>query len=66
MAGRIKHMERSHRSYHNYKPFATFERKANIKLAQKVTRLSLMDRVKKTVKNAKNAVQKVFHRTTDK
>lgn len=63
MAGRKKHMERSHRSYHNPKPFAQFESRANIKLAQKVTRLSLMDRMKKTVKNA---VQKVFHRTTDK
>ena len=63
MAGRIKHMERSHRSYHNPKPFAQFERKANFKAYAKVTRLSLMDRAKKTVKNA---VQKVFHRTTDK
>lgn len=63
MAGRVKHMERSHRSYHNPKPFAQFESRANIKLAQRVTKLSLMDRMKKTVKDA---VQKVFHRTTDK
>ncbi len=63
MASKKKHMERSRRSYHNPKPFGTFVRKANIKTAQKVTKLSLMDRAKKTVKNA---VQKVFHRTTDK
>lgn len=63
MAGRNKHMERSHRSYHNPKPFATFVRKANIKAAQRVTRLSLMDRAKKLVKNA---VQKVLHRTQSK
>lgn len=63
MAGRKKHMERSRRSYHNPKPFAQFERRANVKLAQRVTRLSIMDRAKKFFKNA---FQKVFHKTQSK
>lgn len=31
MAGAVKHMKRSHRSYNTYKPFGDFERKARIK-----------------------------------
>lgn len=51
MAGAIKHMERSHRSHNNYKPFSDFERKARIK--------------KFRVEN-NNFIAKLFHRTTNK
>ena len=34
MATAKKHMERSHRSYHNPKPFADFESKARFKAYQ--------------------------------
>lgn len=58
MATKTKHMERSHRSYHNPKPFASFERKAEAlkgQKAQKVQKASLRDKLKS-----------LYHRTTNK
>lgn len=46
MAGRAKHMARSHRSYHNPKPFLDFERKANFKAAKEQKRKSMMEVLK--------------------
>lgn len=51
MATAVKHMKRSHRSYNNLKPFADFERKAQIK---------------KSKKENKGFFAKLFHRTTNK
>ena len=51
MSGAIKHMERSHRSHDNYKPFSDFERKARIKKAR--------------LEN-KSFFDKLFHRTSNK
>ena len=55
MATKQKHMERSHRSYHNPKPFGEFERKAKLKTGQKARSASLADFVKS-----------LLHRTTNK
>lgn len=55
MATKTKHMERSHRSYHNPKPFGNFERRAAVKKSQKVQRTSLKDRL-----------SALLHRTTNK
>lgn len=46
MANRKKHMERSHRSYHNPKPFAKFEAKAQMKTVRKEKRKTLGEMVK--------------------
>lgn len=51
MATAVKHMQRSHRSYNEVKPFADFERKAKIKRASKEN---------------KSLFAKLFHRTTNK
>ena len=51
MAGAIKHMERSHRSYHKNVDFSDFERKA---------------KVKEVKKEQKSFFDKLFHRTTNK
>lgn len=45
MAGRAKHAERSHRSYHNPKPFGSFYQKASTTAANKAKR-SLADSIK--------------------
>lgn len=55
MATRTKHMERSHRSYHNPKPFASFEKRAEALKGQKVQKASLLDKLKS-----------LYHRTTNK
>ena len=55
MATAKKHMERSHRSYHNAKPFADFERKAKIKQTKKENK-----------KNFMGIFKSLFHRTTNK
>lgn len=54
MAGKLKHMERSHRSYKAYTPFSDFERKAQVKKTRKDTE-SLFEKFKS-----------LFHRTTNK
>lgn len=51
MATAVKHMERSHRSYKEVKPFSDFERKAKIKKASKEN---------------KSLFAKFFHRTSNK
>lgn len=55
MATAKKHMERSHRSYHDPKPFARFEAKANLKKAQETKRKTIGEMIKS-----------LFHRTTNK
>lgn len=55
MATKTKHMERSHRSYHDPKPFASFERKADWMKGQKIQRASFLEKFKA-----------LFHRTTNK
>lgn len=55
MTSRAKHMERSHRSYHNPKPFGEFERKAKVRTVQKERRKSILESLKT-----------FFHRTTNK
>jgi len=55
MASKTKHMERSRRSYHNPKPFASFENRALIKDGQKAKKETLRERIKA-----------LFHRTTNK
>lgn len=55
MANKTKHMERSRRSYHNPKPFASFENRALIKDGQKAQGATFLDRMKA-----------LFHRTTNK
>lgn len=55
MATAKKHMARSHRSYHNQKPFAIFEQKAIVKKNEKVQKQSVLEMVKA-----------LFHRTTNK
>lgn len=55
MANRRKHMERSHRSYHNPKPFAHFEAKAQVKKYHETKRKSIFEMMKS-----------FFHRTTNK
>lgn len=55
MTSRAKHMERSHRSYHNPKPFADFEQKAKLKGAKKEHTATFVERLKQ-----------LFHRTTNK
>ena len=48
MAGRIKHMERSRRSYRQrpIQAFASFERKATVKAIQVPQKESVIDRIK--------------------
>lgn len=55
MAGALKHMQRSHRSYHKGVDFTGFHRKARFKEAQKQQRASLVDMLKTVV-----------HRTAEK
>lgn len=55
MTSRAKHMERSHRSYHQPKPFASFEQKAKVKTGKKARSASLA-----------NFVKSLLHRTTNK
>ena len=55
MSGRLKHMERSHRSYKTSKPFADFERKAQLKKSGKESK-SFFEKLK----------AKSVHRTTNK
>ena len=55
MATKTKHMERSHRSYHNPKPFASFEQRAKLKTAKKEHSATFLSRLKA-----------LFHRTTNK
>ena len=55
MASKKKHMERSHRSYHNPKPFASFEHRAAVKTSTKDYKKTLWDKVKS-----------LFRRTTNK
>lgn len=56
MAGRVKHMERSHYSYgESNHIFGSFERKASIKKARKVERKTLVEGLKS-----------FFHKTTNK
>ena len=55
MASKKKHMERSHRSYHNPKPFASFERNDAFKASTKDYKPTLLDRV-----------ENLFHRTKKK
>ena len=55
MASKKKHAERSHRSYHNPKPFADFEKRAVLKTNKKARTASIMERLKS-----------MFHRTTNK
>lgn len=55
MATKTKHKERSCRSYHDSKPFASFEHKANWRKGQKVQRESFGEKIKA-----------LLHRTTNK
>ena len=55
MATANKHRERSHRSYHEAKPFAQFEARAKIKQAGKVRKKTFAD-----------VIKSLFHRTTNK
>lgn len=55
MATAKKHMERSHRSHHNPKPFAHFASKSMYKAAQETKRITIIEMIKS-----------LFHRTTDK
>lgn len=55
MATKTKHMERSRRSSHNPKPFASFERKAVVMKEQKTNRKGFLEGLKQ-----------LFHRTTNK
>jgi len=48
-------MERSHRSYHDQKPFANFEHRAKVKNVKKKNAATLGERLKA-----------LFHRTTNK
>lgn len=51
MARAVKHMERSHRSHNNYKPFADFEKRAYVRKAKA---------------DNKGFLASLFHRTTNK
>lgn len=55
MAGALKHMLRSHRSYHKNVDFTDFHRKASFAEVKKMQRASLADMLRKMV-----------HRTADK
>lgn len=55
MATKMKHMERSHRSYHNSKPFASFERKAKAVKSQKAQKSTFW-----------NSLKSLYARTTNK
>ena len=55
MATAKKHMERSHYSYHEPKPFAQFEARAKVKAARKIQKKTIGERIKA-----------FFHRTTNK
>ena len=55
MATKTKHKERSCRSYHDPRPFASFERKANVKKDQKARKVTLRE-----------VLKSLFHRTTNK
>ena len=55
MSGAVKHMERSHRSYKTSKPFADFERKAQVKKSRKENKTFF-----------ENLKAQLFHRTTNK
>lgn len=55
MATAKKHMERSHRSYHNPKPFAHFASKAMYAKAQETKRKTIGEMIKS-----------LFQRTTNK
>ena len=55
MATKTKHMERSHRSYHDPKPFGLFEQKANWRKGQKIQKATFLEKFKS-----------LFHRTTNK
>lgn len=57
MAGRLKHMERSHRSYkkNNEAVFVGFENKARVKTAQKTQKNSFLAQVGA-------GIRKMFHR----
>lgn len=58
MAGRLKHMERSHRSYKNNKEavFVSFDNKARVKASDRAMRNpSFLERVG-------SGIRKMFHR----
>lgn len=55
MAGAVKHMKRSHRSYNTSKPFSDFERKAQVKKSRKESK-GFFEELK----------AQLFHRTTNK
>lgn len=53
MAGALKHMLRSHRSYHKNVDFTDFHRKASFAEAKKMQRMSLLDMIKAAVTKTK-------------
>ena len=55
MATAKKHMERSHRSHHNPKPFAYFASKSMYKVAQGTKRKTIIE-----------MIESLFQRTTNK
>lgn len=56
MATKTKHVARSHRSYHNPKPFANFEKKAlTVKETREARKSGLL-----------SSLKSLFHRTTNK
>lgn len=53
MAGALKHMLRSHRSYRKGVDFTSFNRNAHYATAKKMQRMSLLDMIKAVVTAAK-------------